>query len=542
MDKLKADRLITEYLEKIYGFAYKKAFSHDEAEEISSFLVERVYISLLEYKEEIYNIEGFIWRLCEHNFSKFVSENKLRDGISIDGADIPYDEPFFDELDGAKEELLRLRREIAFLSRDRRRIIYSFYYENKSIACISMETGIPAGTVKWHLNKAKKELKEGIIMERNIGKLGLNPIEAANISHNGHLGNLGYPAALLEDKLNLNIVYSVYFDPKTKEEIAEELGITPVFIEDKINLLESNGILTRKAGGKYTTYICFRPQTYSNEFIQKLYEKQYEAAEMLAREYVPQVRAALTEFDDIYIPGGNRELFEAAAIFYGICSKARIDVPKKDLDKYYIKSADGGEAVIDVELYCKPRDPDYIMKFDKDEYFSCGEMTRGSRRYPIYSWSTDTKFCSRKGMWENNTTDDYIWLYEAYTRLISDDTVNGYKFRRLREREFLTDDGKVNIMVAKGDSKTLSSIVPAVSDEIKGKFAAFAIEYAMQKAKEYPTQIQDYIVYCTASEFISNTVAIMVLEILYKNGTFKPLSENEKVTSQLIMFADKLPQ
>ena len=114
MNKLKADRLITEYLEKIYELAYKKAFSHDEAEEISSFLVERLYISLLEYKEEIYNIEGFIGRLCEHNFAKFVSENKLREGISTGGADIPYNEPFFDELDGAKEEILRLRREILY--------------------------------------------------------------------------------------------------------------------------------------------------------------------------------------------------------------------------------------------------------------------------------------------------------------------------------------------------------------------------------------------------------------------------------------------
>ena len=114
MNKLKADRLITEYLEKIYGLACKKAFSHDEAEEISSFLVERLYISLLEYKEKIYNIKGFIGRLCEHNFAKFVSENKLREGISTGGADIPYNEPFFDELDGPKPENLRLRREILY--------------------------------------------------------------------------------------------------------------------------------------------------------------------------------------------------------------------------------------------------------------------------------------------------------------------------------------------------------------------------------------------------------------------------------------------
>ena len=37
--------------------------------------------------------------------------------------------------------------------------------------------------------------------------------------------------------INLNIVYSVYFTPRTKEEIADELGLTLVFIEDRINML-----------------------------------------------------------------------------------------------------------------------------------------------------------------------------------------------------------------------------------------------------------------------------------------------------------------
>ena len=39
-----------------------------------------------------------------------------------------------------------------------------------------------------------------------------------------------------------------------------------------------------------------------------------------------------------------------------------------------------------------------------------------------------------------------------------------------------------------------------------------------------------------------NSLAVLVLNKLYENGTFKPLTENEKVTSQLIMFSDKLPE
>jgi hypothetical protein len=36
MKKEQADKIITEYLQKIYGFAMKKAYSYDEAEDVCS--------------------------------------------------------------------------------------------------------------------------------------------------------------------------------------------------------------------------------------------------------------------------------------------------------------------------------------------------------------------------------------------------------------------------------------------------------------------------------------------------------------------------
>ena len=56
MEKQKADDTITLYLEKIYGFAFKKAYSYDEAEEIqiSKYLVlYTIMFSVSVDKEEI---------------------------------------------------------------------------------------------------------------------------------------------------------------------------------------------------------------------------------------------------------------------------------------------------------------------------------------------------------------------------------------------------------------------------------------------------------------------------------------------------------
>ncbi|MBR3415606.1 MAG: hypothetical protein IKH09_02765, partial [Clostridia bacterium] len=90
MEKEKADALITDYLGKIYGFAYKKSFSYGEAEELAAEMTSEVYRAL-RGSGEVVNPEGYVWRICEHTYARYVSSVKKQKGISIDEtADIPY--------------------------------------------------------------------------------------------------------------------------------------------------------------------------------------------------------------------------------------------------------------------------------------------------------------------------------------------------------------------------------------------------------------------------------------------------------------------
>jgi len=68
------------------------------------------------------------------------------------------------------------------------------------------------------------------------------------------------------------------------------------------------------------------------------------------------------------------------------------------------------------------------------------------------------------------------------------------------------------------------------------------LEQATLAAEDYPPQMRDLIVTWNVGGFIGRTVALMVMDILYKNGTFRPLTEDEKVTSNLLMFCDRLPE
>ena len=257
MNKKAADQIIVEFSKKIFGFAMKKAFSYDEAEELCGEMLKEVYLSLLQ-ADKVVNKEGYIWRICQHTFAKYVSETKKKQGVAIDGLEIAWYDKL--ETNETENQLSKLRKEIGFLTSERRKTVYSSYYEDKSIRQIAREQKITEGTAKWHLNKARNDLKEGFSMERKVGNLGINPIVANGFGHNGNPGTNGGPEYYLNDKLNLNIVYSVYFEPKNIKEIAEELGMTPVFLEDRVNLLCGNGFLVETGKKRYTTYVKFSPK------------------------------------------------------------------------------------------------------------------------------------------------------------------------------------------------------------------------------------------------------------------------------------------
>ena len=541
MEKEKADKLIVKFSSKVYGFAVKKSFSYDEAEELSGEMLKELYLSML-HAEDIVNPEGYVWRICQHVYAKYVNQKKLQKGISLDGIELAY----FDQHDfgESEEEIKKLRKEIGFLTSSRREIVYSFYYEGKSIVQISKELGLPAGTVKWHLNKARNELKEGFTMERKIGKLGLSPVKALNFSHSGRPGSKGGPEYYLEDKINLNIVYSVYENQKTISEIAENLGMTPVFLEDRINMLVANGFLIETKGKRFTTYVRFTPRQHSLEAFDNVVKMQQKVAKMLLEKYVPQVRAAVAQIKDVYIPGGNRELFEAAVIFYAIEHKCELQIDK-DISKYKIHTLDGGEYYVYVDIKSEIMDPGYKRDpaVSKKEYRACGSMTRSSEKYPcIFSWSVDSRFDNRKGGWQNNWNSDYESVYEIITNAITDTKANAEKFKRLRERGFISKDGRINIMILKQTYDAFDKLIPDPEKVLLDEVAKFALDQAMVKAMQYPPQVQDIVIVDFMRNFIGYPVAMMVMDEIYDNKLFRPLTTQEKITANLLMFADKLPE
>ena len=537
MEKQKADDTIILYLEKIYGFAFKKAYSYDEAEELASEMTAEVYTSLLN-SNDIINVSGYIWRICENVYSRYVAKNKKQEGLC---------ENYMAAVSAARmddgiteEEKYKIRREISFLSELRRDIVFSFYYKNETIKKIAARHGIPEGTVKWHLNKIKKDLKEGMTMERKIGELGLNPVKALDISHNGTPGSNGGPEYYLQDKIDLNIVYSAYKKPRTLNEIAEELGMTPVFVEDRVTKLADNGFLVKKKGGKYVSYVEFTGRTYSLENMDRIRDVKLRIADQLIEKYVPVVRKCIANLQDVYIPSGNSELLEAAAIMYALRHKCTLKLGHSyDYNQYFIKTTDGGCYTVWVDLERECVDPEYKLR-NQGDFCVCGSMWRMSSKYPVKAWSIDSRLDSRTGNWQNNQNRDYEYLYELITGRLTDGPENMDKINRLKERGFIDDNGRPMIMIIKGKDTDFIDQIPELDKKSNEDFSKIALEFAMQRIKNVPPHMHD-LVMADYEGFISEEVPMMVMDKLYANGTLKPLTESEQITANLIMFCDVLP-
>ena len=112
-----------------------------------------------------------------------------------------------------------------------------------------------------------------------------------------------------------------------------------------------------------------------------------------------------------------------------------------------------------------------------------------------------------QGVWKNNLTSDYDYLYEFMKGMLTENTDSEEKLQRLRERGYLTEDGKVNVMIVKGSEKAFFDRIPAIGEELKKGFADRALESAMMKAKNYPSRMQELVIFQETANFISNIAA-----------------------------------
>lgn len=278
MNRTDAEKIITEYLNPIFGFALKRCRNVHDAEDLSQEIAAKAFRAFL-VKEDIDDADKYIWTVAHNTLSNYYRDTaKAANTVPID--EVPEQPSVLEnsaEGNEADAAVCRLQAEIAYLSKLQRRIVVAYYFENRKQADIAQELGIPLGTVKWHLFEAKKELKRGVTMTRNYGELKFNPIQLTKICCNGSPGTKGSNANFFRSALSQNIAYTVRNSYHSINEIADALGVSPVYVESEAEFLYEYGFLLKK-GDKYISNIIIDE---ADEEIIRLHDAMYSQATAL---------------------------------------------------------------------------------------------------------------------------------------------------------------------------------------------------------------------------------------------------------------------
>lgn len=279
MDSIKLEKLITENMKTIFGFALTRVGNVPEAEELASDIFYEIVRSVGNLRDEE-RFYGFMWKIAENTYMTYLRKKsrnarrvaELDEKNIADGSDSVLNEIV------RQEDLNLLRRELSLLSRQYRDATVLYYIEGHSCSEVAKKLNISTEMVKYYLFRARKIIREGMNMERLYGEKSYMPSDFS-IDFWGTKGGDDREYDEFNDrKIKGNILLAAHYSPVTIQEISIELGVAIPYLEDEIKMLLARQYLVCK-NEKYLTNIPIFTRDCTNAINEKLKEHVETAAE-----------------------------------------------------------------------------------------------------------------------------------------------------------------------------------------------------------------------------------------------------------------------
>lgn len=530
MNRQDAERIVIEFLKPVYGFALKRCRNAQDAEDLSQDIAVKIFRALLK-RDDIADIGKFAWTVAHNALSNYYRGNsrnyigvpidKLCDFADVDAEDI-------EAALVMQETVSKMHGEIAYLSKLQRRIVIAYYYESKAQSEIADELKIPIGTVKWHLFEAKKDLRKGMETMRNPSELKFNPIRFALCGTNGSTGTKGLNSNFFRSALSQNIEYAVWKSPKTVNEIADLLGVSPVYVESEAEYLEEYGFLTKR-GGKYLCNILLDEP--GDEMI-RLHDRMYESA---AKIFANELFDALVEariWENPTVRGGrvngvvDRNFMMWALVPYiaALSGESMMD-DAISLEDAATLRPDGGHnicyAIVETPASQRPKYFDSMQRW-------CGPY--GIRKDDLCIWQIDSE-------WSQRRLDD-LYAERSYAdlrmirRMIDGQTLGAEEFARLIEHGILLPEGsEIQCLWIEG-AETKRALLE-ICDRIRRKYSealdALRKPYVDAVLKETPEHLRTMRGYGLQYIFyVDGWFILHCLKALVNNGKLQLPAEDQR--------------
>lgn len=554
MNRKQAEQIITEYLKKLYGFALAKTATLQDAEDLTQDIALKLYPALL--NTDIDNISAFVWRVAKNTLANYY-RGKAKSGIGVpfdeiseillndEGVDVQFEKA---------ETIKKLQSEIAYLSKMQRKIVILYYYENKKQGEISELLSVPIGTVKWHLFEAKKEMMKGMKTMRDSSELKFNPIKFTIMGVNGSVGTMGGTSNFFRSTLSQNIAYSVLREARTINEIADCLGVSPVYIESEVEFLEEYGFLIKK-GGKYLANMLIDEPNENSYEIVRLQEEMYsKAAKIFANELYDQLSESNLLEDDncvvcnsfvgfdndkpIYKRDKNFILWSLIP-YIGAVSGENLMEHTISFDEVATIRPDGGKniAYAGFDIVEGPR-----QKYFESMLKWCGPCWNANDKYML--WMIDSEWSDRRV--NDNYHISVVRDLSLFNSFLNGNTLSADEYAYMVEKGYLKKVGVNENLISSlqivwiRDSEAKRKLI-AIGDKIKekykGEFDKLKFPFIKAVMKNTPEQLKKVQAYGMQSIFFADGWFLLYcMKELVENGKLKiPMEEQKKSLTTIIV-------
>lgn len=291
-------------IEATYLFCFKRVSDSEAAKDLSQDI-------LLDALRAIHKDMHFVsfyswyWRMARNKYADYVS-HKHNPNLPIETA-VGMAADFIQPVDRfiEEEEISFLRFSLSRLAAIYREIVIRYYLKEHSIAQIAHDLEIPEGTVKSRLFDAKQNLKERITDMNHIGTSSYAPFEVNWFWG----GSRGAAEPIMNQKIAQQAAVFCRKEGKTINEIADEIGVAPVYLEPILQDMVRVKLLTQPARNKFLTNFCVFPvQPYINadhaaysSFVDNQFPKKVSSALSAVKEEILSLDFYGNDFDYNYL-------------------------------------------------------------------------------------------------------------------------------------------------------------------------------------------------------------------------------------------------
>ena len=236
------DEQIAQMSKTIFRFCQSRTGSYHDAEDLAQEILLVACKTTNQFPNEK-AFYAFVWRTADLVLKSWYREQSKRRSEELD-EDIA-DDPFalLEEKANDNEQLRLIIRELTRLSSNYRRVTVEYYIDGRSVADIAKRLSLTESMVKYLLFQSRKHIKEGIVMEKELGRLSYDPVELTLFFWGGRNR---YYEVFDGNKLRQNIVMACYYDKLTEEQLSLQLGVPTAYLEDELKKLEAYDLVKKK--------------------------------------------------------------------------------------------------------------------------------------------------------------------------------------------------------------------------------------------------------------------------------------------------------